>query len=244
MANLLTPLMPIDPNPGLKDKVYEALKQAISKMDIYDGKDSPKLDERKLAQDLKVSRTPIREAITKLEQEGLVEVLPRRGAFVVRKSKHEIIEIIHIWAALESMAARLATQNATDNELSTLRKMQSKHNNRKKLKFDIDEYSQTNLAFHQTIVNLSQCQMLIDMAEPLFIHVKAIRRKTIAERDRAIKSIVDHMKIIEAIESRNANQAEKLVKEHALKLAEHVKKYVDYLPESEHEYPRKNGTDQ
>ena len=231
MAEILAKLSPIDPNPGLKDKVYSALKQAISKMDIYDGENPPKLDERKLADDLNVSRTPIREAITKLEQEGLVEVLPRRGAFVVRMSKKQIIEIIHIWAALESMAARMATQVASDKELASLREMLAKHSSNKKIKFDIDEYSQTNLAFHQKIINLSKCQMLIDMTEPLFIHVRAIRRKTITERDRAVKSIVDHMKIIEAIESRNANLSEKLVKKHALKLADHVKKYVNYLPE-------------
>jgi len=229
MAGGLTKLMPIDPNPGLKDKVYNSLKQAISGMDIYNGDNPPKLDERKLADDLNVSRTPIREAITKLEQEGLVEVLPRRGAFVVRMSKKQIIEIIHIWAALESMAARMATEVATDSELATLRDMLAKHNDNNKI--DIDEYSQTNLAFHQKIITLSKCQRLIDMTDALFIHVRAIRRKTIAEHDRAVKSIVDHMKIIEAIESRNANLSEKLVKTHALNLAEHVKKYVNYLPE-------------
>lgn len=229
MADSLSKLMPIDPNPGLKDKVYFSLKQAIAAMDIYNGNSPPKLDERKLADDLNVSRTPIREAITKLEQEGLVEVLPRRGAFVVRMSKKQIIEIIHIWAALESMAARMATEVATDTELATLREMLAKHNDNNK--FDIDEYSQTNLEFHQKIITLSKCQMLIDMTDALFIHVRAIRRKTIAERDRAVKSIVDHMKIIEAIESRNPNLSEKLVKTHALNLAEHVKKYVNYLPE-------------
>ena len=227
----LAKLSPINPDPGLKDKVYISLKQAISKMDIYSGEIPPKLDERKLADDLNVSRTPIREAITKLEQEGLVEVLPRRGAYVVRKTKAEIIEIIHIWAALESMAARMATQVATDKEIASLREMQVKHNNTGTIKFQIDEYSQTNLAFHQKIIQLSKCRMLIDMTETLFIHMKAIRRKTIAERDRVIKSVVDHMKIIEAIESRNAGKSEKLVKEHALKLAEHVKEYVNYLPE-------------
>lgn len=226
----LTNLTPINPNPGLKDKVYDALKQAISKMDIYSGDNPPKLDERKLAEELNVSRTPIREAITKLEQEGLVEIIPRRGAFVVRKMKKEIIEIIYIWAALESMAARLATEVASDKELASLRKLLTEHDDNT-VQSHIDEYSETNLAFHQKIINLSKCQLLSDMSEILFIHVKAIRRRTIGERDRAVKSIVDHMKIIEAIESRDANNSEKLVKEHALKLAEHVKKYVNYLPE-------------
>ena len=92
-------------------------------MDIYGGDEPPKLDERRLAEDLGVSRTPIREALSRLAQDGLVEMIPRRGTFVARKSKSEILEIISVWAALESMAARLATQNASDAEIGQLRNL-------------------------------------------------------------------------------------------------------------------------
>ena len=116
-------LQPIALNFSLKDKVYEALKATISQINIYEGAGEPRLDERQLSEDLGVSRTPIREAIARLEQEGLVRTVPRRGVFVVRKTKREILDMIVVWAALESMAARLITQNATDAEIATLRAM-------------------------------------------------------------------------------------------------------------------------
>jgi DNA-binding FadR family transcriptional regulator len=89
-------------------------------MDIYGAGEEIRLDERQLSQDLGVSRTPIREALTVLEQEGFVRSVPRRGIFVIRKSKREIIELIQVWAALESMAARLAAERASDAELADL----------------------------------------------------------------------------------------------------------------------------
>ncbi|MEC8203950.1 MAG: GntR family transcriptional regulator, partial [Pseudomonadota bacterium] len=114
---------PIVISSSLKEQTYEALRQAITSMNIYEQVEAPKLDERHLAESLGVSRTPVREALARLEQEGLVQTIPRRGVFVVRKTKAEIIEIVTAWAALESMAARLATANATDEEIANLRTM-------------------------------------------------------------------------------------------------------------------------
>ena len=102
-------------------KVYDALKQAITAMDIYEGSEEPRLDERQLSEQLGVSRTPVREALFRLEQEGFVRIVPRRGVFVARKTKLEILEMITVWAALESMAARLITEHASDEEISSLR---------------------------------------------------------------------------------------------------------------------------
>ena len=101
---------PIDTQSSFRTQAYQALKQAITSVNIYAHPNEIRLDERQLSQDLGVSRTPIREAMTLLEQEGFVKTLPRRGVFVVRKTKREIVEMIHVWAALESMAARLVTQ--------------------------------------------------------------------------------------------------------------------------------------
>jgi len=112
---------PIEDVQSLKDRTYDALKQAITTMDIYASPDEPRLDERLLSEQLGVSRTPIREAIARLEQEGLVRIVPRRGVFVVRKPKREILQMITVWAALESMAARLITLHATDAEIASLR---------------------------------------------------------------------------------------------------------------------------
>lgn len=102
----------IAPETSFKTKAYEALKEAILKMDIYTSPDPVMLDERALSERLGVSRTPIREAIAMLEQDGFVKTVPRRGIVVVRKTKVEIVDMIRAWAALESMAARLITTTA------------------------------------------------------------------------------------------------------------------------------------
>src|SRR6202048_3979761 len=84
---------------------YDALRNAILAMDAYDPEADLRLDEKTLAANLGVSRTPVREALARLEHEGLVRVLPRRGVYVVRKSKAEVIELIIAWGALEGLGA-------------------------------------------------------------------------------------------------------------------------------------------
>ena len=93
----------------------------------------------------------------------------------------------------------------------------------------LDEYSEVNIEFHQTIIRLSRNGVLAGLAENLFTHMRMIRRKTIGEKDRADRSIRDHMHIIEALEARDTERAERLVRDHALGLAEHVERYADYL---------------
>jgi DNA-binding GntR family transcriptional regulator len=219
---------PIHIQPSFKQKAYSALKKAIVSMDIYRSRNDVRLDERKLAQDFGISRTPVREAMAQLESEGFVRAVPRRGIYVIRKTKHEVIEMITAWAALESMAARLMTQTATDEEIAGLRKMFATFENGE-LRAHLDEYSEVNIEFHQTIIRLGHNQVLTDLAANLFTHMHMIRRTTIGEQDRADRSIRDHMNIIEAIETRNTNRAGDLVRDHALGLAEHVNRYADYL---------------
>ena len=221
-------LEPINGTPSFKHKAYAALKSAIVAMDIYRNRDEIRLDERKLAQDFGISRTPVREAMAQLESEGFVRSVPRRGIYVVRKTKREVIEMITAWAALESMAARLITQTATGDEIAGLRKMFATFENGE-LRAHLDEYSDVNIEFHQSIIKLSHNDVLIDLAENLFTHMRMIRRKTIVEKDRADRSIRDHMHIIEALEERDTRRAEELVRDHALGLAEHVERYADYL---------------
>lgn len=221
-------LAPFDSSPSFKQKAYLALKNAIVAMDIYRSRDDIRLDERKLAQDFGISRTPVREAMAQLESEGFVRSVPRRGIYVVRKTRREVIEMITAWAALESMAARLMTEKATDEEIAGLRRMFATLE-RGQVQAKLDEYSEANIEFHQTIIRLSHNQVLIDLAENLFTHMRMIRRKTIGEKDRVERSIHDHINIIEAIEQRDTERAGELVRNHALGLAEHVAKYADYL---------------
>jgi DNA-binding GntR family transcriptional regulator len=221
-------IVPLAQSKGLKIQVYEALRELIGHMDIYTSAQPIRLDERALGEQLGVSRTPVREAISRLEQEGIVENIARRGAFVVRKNKDEILDIVDVWAALESMAARLATSRASDAEIAQLRKNFSTYDG-DEARAHIDEYSDTNIEFHQTIIRLGHSELITQMADQLFFHMRAIRASTIKDRDRVAQSVMDHSRIIEAIEERDAYHAEQLVRDHALELAKHIERYVDYL---------------
>jgi DNA-binding GntR family transcriptional regulator len=226
----------LDTSTSFAKEAYAALKRAITAMDIYDHADEIRLDERRLSEGLGVSRTPIREAMTLLEQEGFVRTRPRRGIYVVKKTKREIVEIITIMAALESMAARLAAERASDAEIAELHRLMDAftdgHNTDR-----LDEYSDANIAFHQAIIRMSGCALLAEMTENLFIHMRAIRKITIHQENRATRSITDHMQIIEALERRDPELAERLAREHTLGLAAHVEQHGDFLDTTPPPFP-------
>lgn len=206
----------------IRERVYAAIRAAITQTNLYEIQEADlRLDERELATRLGCSRTPVREALLRLEQEGLVTSIPRRGYSIARKSKAELIEIIVVWAALESMAARLVALEASDDEIASLRAIFGRFEGGK-VAAKLDEYSDANVRFHQRIIELSGCETLRRTAEGILIHVRSIRHRTIAEGRRFERSIVDHMHIIEAIERRDAELAERLVRDHALALAAHV----------------------
>lgn len=222
-------LKPLENPVVLKDRIYEELRSGITAMNIYADDEEHRLDERQLSVELGVSRTPIREALCRLENEGFVRTIPRRGAFVARKTKKEVLEMITVWAALESMAARLIIENATAEEIATLRELFSSFDEDGAAQARIDEYSETNISFHQALFRLSRCDLLSKLTENLFLHMRSIRMRTIAEKDRASRSIIDHMSIIEALEARDTRLAERLVRRHTLDLGHHVDEFVDWL---------------
>jgi DNA-binding GntR family transcriptional regulator len=223
-------VVPIGATRMLKDQVYSILREAVSNMDIYSTPKPPRLDERKLAEELGVSRTPVREALCRLEQEGFVKNIPRRGTFVVRKTKQEVLEVIYVWAALESMAARLATERASDEEIGKLRQIFATFGD-EEARAHINEYSDTNVEFHQALIGLGHCELIKSMTDSLFLHMRAIRVQALKdiEHHRSDQSVIDHIRIIEALEQRDADTVEKLVREHALSLSRHIEQYARYL---------------
>jgi DNA-binding GntR family transcriptional regulator len=221
-------LAPINASASLRDQAYAKLKRAIADTDIYRSREEVRLEEKELAEALGVSRTPVREAMTLLEQEGFLRTVPRRGVYILRKTKKEIVEMIHMWAALEGVAARLATQRASDDEIAALRHLFDAFRESTPAEH-IGEYSEANIAFHQSLVELSKSPVLIDTIKNIFMHVRAIRRMTIAQSDRASRSIADHMGIIEALGRRDAELVERLVRQHSLDLAAFVEANCDFL---------------
>jgi DNA-binding GntR family transcriptional regulator len=218
---------PLDVNLGLRRQACEAIKRAITEMDIYGHYEEIRLEERQLSQDLGVSRTPIREALSVLEQEGFVRSIPRRGIHVVRKTKREIVEMITVWAAIESLAARLAASHVSAADLRELRGHVEAFQDDPS--GQIGEYSEANMAFHKAIIRMGGIGLMASLTSNLFIHMRAVRAVTMTQDNRARRSIADHRAIIAALEAHDPDLAEKLVREHTMGLAVHVEQHGDFL---------------
>ena len=227
VADTQLKIAPIGEGLSLKARAYDALKAAIMNMNIYADEAELRLDERDLSQRFGVSRTPLREALAQLDQEGLVRIVARRGIFIVRKTKAEILDMITVWAALESMAARLATQGGEPTPSWRGCTLWSTSFRRTRSPRKMGEYSDANIRFHQAIIGLGKCPLIGELTDGLFFHMRAIRQRTIFEQDRAKRSIVDHKEIVAALEARDTERAERLVREHTLRLREHVDRFVE-----------------
>ncbi|MEM6423353.1 MAG: GntR family transcriptional regulator, partial [Pseudomonadota bacterium] len=216
-------LTPIESPERLSAPVYEALKRQILALDIYDPASELRMDERGLADQLGISRTPLREAIMRLEQEGFVEILPRRGVFIRRKSLDEILEMLELWGALEGTAARIACTRAADAEIAGLRRLAGDASH------DPHEYSEANIAFHRTVLTLSGNRLMIETGEKLLEHLAVVRRRAMADPARAERSVSDHAGIVAAIEGRHADLAARRVEAHTARLHAYLRRSWRYL---------------
>ena len=209
---------------NLKSKVYDSLKKYILSLNIYLKESDFHLDERQLSEKLGVSRTPIREAIAKLESEGIVITVPRRGVFVHRKSKKELIDIVTVWAGLEGYAAHLIIKNSKKEEIESLNKycQYTKQN----VLSDLDNYSNDNIKFHEQIMKLTKVKLMSEILESQLIHLQYLRKKFIIQSDRSLKSIDEHNEIVKLLVAGQAIKAEKLLKNHALTLVEKIEESI------------------
>lgn len=210
-------------SPNLRDKVYEILKRSILFQEILPGE---KIDEEALAQQLGVSRTPIRETLCRLENEGIVRVIPRRGAFVVKHSREKITEILMVREALEGFAARLAVDHIDEqviDQMKSLFKNYSESNIRDRTK----EYTQADVEFHNLVINLSKNDLLSSIMKTLNDHIQMLRIQTVSHEGRLEQSLVEHFKIIQAMEQRDHASAEYLMREHIRNVRESALKNVE-----------------
>ena len=193
MAEADIAVVRIVPETSFKNKAYEALKEAILKMDIYATPDPVMLDERALSERLGVSRTPIREAIAMLEQDGFVKTVPRRGIVVVRRTKSEIVDMIRAWAALESMAARLiTTTRAQEGHFGAARLLQefwqgpSAAGPRRGI-------FQSQYRLSPGADSLSESPALVDMTNDILLHVRGVPAVDDRRVDRIAASLPEHL---------------------------------------------------
>ena len=209
----LGPLKAMAERKSLGQMVYENLRQTIVRGSIAPG---TRLVESQIAEAQGISRTPVREAIHKLERERFIERLPHGGFSVLELSGEEIVETFGIRSVLEGYAARLAAINHQPGQL-------------KRLKEKIDEFQrlldakhlkglpQVNTEFHDMLYALSNSPRLIRMIDALRDHIYRYRQIILKEAGQAHTSNEDHRLILESIRTRDAEGVERLVREHILR---------------------------
>jgi DNA-binding GntR family transcriptional regulator len=197
-------------NLSLGNQAYQEVKKIILEGHLTPGE---KLNEGELARALGISRTPVREAITRLEKEGLVEIFPQRGAFVIQLSKEDIYELFLIREKLEGLAAYLAAQKIDRGALNKLEAciqgFEEPYDDR-----DISRYSREDFKFHQTIVALSGGSRLITIISALHDHIRIYRLTTLGSSGRMKESLQEHRRIIEALAKEDGGEAERRMSLH------------------------------
>jgi DNA-binding GntR family transcriptional regulator len=181
---------------------------------------------------LGVSRTPLREAFNRLEQNGFVEIIPRRGAYVKRHSLQEILENLELREVLEGLAVRLAARHATPK---MIRKMKACFQgfSERNVEQSISSYAHQNIRFHNLIIQASQNRKLISLIRNLFDQMDMVRLHTIVLPGRARKSLSEHSAIIRHIEKGSAQTAEKELRAHIADLRQAVLKLPEFQANAE-----------
>jgi len=209
--------------PNLRERVYKALKEMIIIQEIPPGE---KLDEDSLASQLGVSRTPVRESLYRLENEGIVKIIPRRGAFIVKHSKESINEILSVREVLEGLSAREAASHITDAALEVLESLSEKFSE-SNVRLLSKEYLQVDVKFHKTIIEASKNEWLISLMNILNDHIQMLRLRTVTFQGRPEQSLSEHRRILEALKAGDPLLAESLMREHINNVRESYLKNIE-----------------
>ncbi len=197
------------------DKVYDILSEQIINQKLKPGE---RLPEEQLAADLGVSRTPVRDAISRLVKDGFAETEPRKGAFVKDFQIEDVIEIYHLRVVLEGLAVTLAGANVDGPDLKKLKKRFASKNTKKLLKADTE--------LHSYIIDRCGNSKLIEILNNLHSLVDVFRASGYTSSKRSAKATAGHIEIINALIKGNVAGAEKAMKKHIEKTkSEIVKKF-------------------
>ncbi len=194
----------------LRDVVFNTLRQAILKGELAPGE---RLMEIQLAQKLGVSRTPIREAIRKLELEGLVLMIPRRGAEVAKISEKSLKDVLEVRRSLEELAIELACQRMTEAELAQLERAQAAFRDAIG-EGDAMKIAELDEAYHDVIYNCTRNARLVQILNNLREQMYRFRLEYIKEEDKRQILLLEHEKILLALQGRRVAEARAAVREH------------------------------
>lgn len=194
----------------LRESVCESIRRAIADGSLRPG---TRLMEIQLAEDLGISRTPVREAIRKLELEGIVVMIPRRGAYVADISLKDITEIYEVRISLDTLAASLAAERITDEELEEMNR-QLLLTGQYVLAGDIPKIVATDSVFHDILYRAARNERLVTMINNLRDQLTNIRARSMAQPGRLQDTLAEHRTLLDAIASRDPETAANAARTH------------------------------
>ena len=213
-------------NPNLRSQTYKILKNMVITREILPGK---KISEETLAQEIGVSRTPIREALFRLEHEGIVKIIPRRGAFVVKQSRENIVEILQVREVLEALIVRLVTPLLDESDIRKLRSSLEKLRAIPEKERHVIDYTNSELEFHDILRKKCPNQMLRRMMEMVNARLQIIRLRTVVLTGRPQKTLDEHTAILEMIEKGDAEEAELMMRRHVISVKKTALENIDAM---------------
>lgn len=203
---------------SLRGRVFNRIRE-----DILSGhyKQNEELKENTIGLELGVSRTPVREALRQLELEGLVNIIPNKGAYVTGISEKDIHDIYVIRSYLEGLCARWACEHINDEKLQELEEVVylSEFHSKKK---HYDQVVELDNKFHELIYEASGSKILRHVLSDFHHYVQRIRKITLSNPERAENSNHEHTAILDAIRERNGELAETLAHEHIIKTIQNI----------------------
>lgn len=211
----------------IRTEVYNRIKELI-----YSGyfKNGEKIEEKDLADLLGVSRTPVREALNRLESRSIVVRIPRRGTFLRKLSIEEITELFTIRALLEGNAARMAAKNSTEHDVKKLERIVSLMKTSK----EKEALENLNNLFHSLIHSFAGeiTKTLLKEYYEFFIYIDSVLLSGITSNGRSGQVVQEHEAIVQSVKERNEEKAEKSAREHAENGLQNVKeKYLQFKVE-------------
>ena len=212
----------------LNNLAYEQLKEMIVTGEV--SHDKP-IVERAISKKLNMSRTPIKHALSRLQQEGLIRIVPRHGVFPVIITYSEYQHILEIREVLEGLAARLAVDYFSNAGLRELRlTFENLGDIRDIKKVGHQKFALANVAFHRQILDTSNNPKLIETVRGLYDHLRLVHLKTIEVTGRRNRSVDEHEELLSALEQRDADRAEKSMRTHIRMIKKDIEAEVQKNP--------------
>ncbi len=212
------PRAAIRDHPSLREVVYRQIKEAIFSGRLEPGR---RIVEQNLSDELGVSRSPVREALRRLEREGLVEASPRRGVSVAAPTVREVMHVYTIREVLEGLAARLAACNVDDDAVAAMARILVRMEDAVR-RGDIKAASRADTQFHARLLDATDNERLVDLTSQLADLVRRVRAAVLAEPGRAEAVVGEHRAILEALAARDPESAERHMRAHVRRARDHM----------------------